>query len=243
MPTPADLVLLTIILVGYPLWDYYVSWPRTRARLESGDPAARAQLYRSAILVQWGAVALVVALWSTHLRMPQLLWLQTPARGWPFNAAVLVTALAAALLIAQAIAVAGASDDTRAALRPRLGYATPILPRTRVERRWFMALSITAGICEELIYRGFVVWALEPWLGLWLAAVASVVGFGAAHAYLGRQGVLRATLAAVVFAGSVLALGSLYPAMVLHAVIDMGAGLLGYELLREPVTIGVIQAV
>ena len=243
MPTPADLVLLTIILVGYPLWDYYVSWPRSKARLESGDPGARAQLYRGAILVQWSAVALVVALWSLHLRMPELLWLQPPMRGWPFNTAVVVTVLAATLMIGQAIAAARASDDVRAALRPRLGYAIPILPRTRVERRWFMALSVTAGICEELIYRGFVVWALEPWFGLWAAAVLSVLGFGAAHAYLGRQGVLRATLAAVVFAGSVLALGSLYPAMILHAVIDIGAGLLGYELLREPDTVSVIQPV
>ena len=233
MPTPADLVLLTIILVGYPLWDYYVSWPRARARLESGVPGARTKLYRSAMLTQWLAVALIVALWSFHLRSPELLWLQAPTHGWPLIAAIVVTVLAAALMIIQAIGAARSGDDVRAALRPKLGYAMPILPRTRAERRWFLGLSITAGVCEELIYRGFVVWALEPWLGLWGAAAASVAGFGIAHAYLGRQGVLRATLAALVFAASVLAVGSLYPAMLLHAIIDIGAGALGYELLRE----------
>jgi len=233
MPTPADLALLTIILVGYPLWDYYVSWPRAKARLDSGDPRARTQLYKGALTIQWLAAGVIVALWSVNLRLPELLWLQWPTPGWRLYTAIVVVVLAAALMAAQAIGAARASDDTRAALRPKLGYALPILPRTRRERRWFFALSITAGVCEELIYRGFVVWALEPWLGLWWASVASVVGFGVAHAYLGRPGVLRATLAGLVFSASVLALGSLYPAMFLHAVLDLGAGALGYELLRE----------
>jgi len=239
MPTPADLALLTIILVGYPLWDYYVSWPRAKARLDSGDPGARTHLYRSALAVQWLAAAVIVALWAVRLRSPELLWLQMPTPGWRLYTTIVVMILAAGLMAAQAIGAARASDDIRAALRPKLGYAIPILPRTRTERRWFVALSITAGVCEELIYRGFVVWALEPWLGLWWASAAGVVGFGAAHAYLGKPGVVRATIAAAVFSASVLALGSLYPAMFLHAVIDLGAGALGYELLREPAGVAV----
>jgi membrane protease YdiL (CAAX protease family) len=233
MPTPADLVLLTLILVGYPLWDYYVSWPKSKARLESGDPDARTRLYRGAMLMQWSATALIVALWGWRLRSPELLWLRMPTTGWPLAIALIVAVVATAFMLVQAIGVGRASDETRTALRPRLGYATPILPRTRTERRWFMALSITAGICEELIYRGFVVWALEPFFGLWFAALGSVIGFGVAHAYLGKQGVLRATLAGAVFAGVVLAVGSLVPGMFLHAIIDMGAGAVGYALLRD----------
>lgn len=232
MPTPADLVLLALILVGYPLWDYYVAWPRARAKLASGDPGARRWLYRTAMLTQWIAAGLVVALWVLYRRPAADLWLQHPT-GWRLAAAIAIALATIALMAGQVIGVARADDETRSSLRPKLDYAAAILPRTRRERAWFMALSATAGICEELIYRGFVVWALTPMLGLWPAALVSVAGFGIAHAYLGRQGVWRATLAGAVFAVAVVGLGSLYPGMILHGVLDMGAGALGYALLRD----------
>jgi len=31
------------------------------------------------------------------------------------------------------------------------------LPASRVERRWFVAVFLSAGICEEIIYRGFLI--------------------------------------------------------------------------------------
>lgn len=232
MPSLADLLLLALVLVGYPVWDYYVAWPRARARLEAGDPRARVQLYQAAILTQWMAAALVIALWIGNRRPAHDLWLALPG-GWRLAAGLTMAFLGIGLMAAQAAGASRASEETRVALRPRLAYALPILPRTIAERRWFMLLSLTAGACEELLYRGFVVWALAPWLGLWGAAAASVAGFGIAHAYLGRTGVLRATLAGVVFGAAALALGSLYPGMLLHAALDMGAGAVGYALLHE----------
>ena len=161
-----------------------------------------------------------------------MLFLQSPS-GWRLIASVVVTLVVAAFMAIQGVSAGRADETTRRALRPKLGYAIPILPRTAVERDWFMALSATAGLCEELIYRGFVVWALEPWLGLWGAAVASVAAFGVAHAYLGRQGMLRATLAGVVLGLIVLAFRSIYPAMILHVALDMGAGAVGFAVLRD----------
>ncbi|HJQ22023.1 MAG TPA: CPBP family intramembrane glutamic endopeptidase [Gemmatimonadaceae bacterium] len=184
------------------------------------------------MVVQWSAVAIVAALWMFYVREPSLLWLAMPSgwRLWTGLGAVVGVAL---LMTAQAVSASRADDDLRTELRPRLGYAIPILPRTVAERRWFMGLSLTAGICEELIYRGYVLWALTPWLGLWGAAVGSVAGFGIAHAYLGREGVVRATIAGAVFAVAVVGLHSLYPAMILHAALDVGAGAVGYVLLRD----------
>lgn len=232
MPTPADVALLLLILLGYPLWDYFVAWPKARARLASGDPHARRTLYRGAIRTQWLATGLVAALWIVNGRDTAHLWLRLPT-GWRLVAGAIAAILALALMIAQAIGVARADEETRAQIRPRLGYAAPILPRTLADRRWFMALSVTAGTCEELVYRGYVVWVLSPWVGVWGAAAVSVIGFGLAHSYLGRQGVIRATIAGAVFAVAVVGLRSLYPGMILHAVLDMGAGAVGYALLRD----------
>jgi hypothetical protein len=60
--------------------------------------------------------------------------------------------------------------------------------------------------------------------------------FTAGHAYQGRSGALRAALGGVFFTLLVLATGSLIPAMVLHALIDAGSGVIAWLVLRdEPV--------
>ena len=45
-----------------------------------------------------------------------------------------------------------------------------------------MPLCFTAGICEELLFRGYLVWVLKAWIGLGAAAGVIMVIFGLAHA-------------------------------------------------------------
>ena len=108
-------------------------------------------------------------------------------------------------------------------------------PHLAVEHR---QLALTAGFCEELLYRGYLVWCVAPWLGQLGGMAAIVLAFGVSHAYQGRKGAMRATLAGLVMAVIVLTSGSLIPAMIVHALIDIGGGTVGYLLQREeaPVT-------
>ena len=98
-----------------------------------------------------------------------------------------------------------------------------LLPRTPVERRMFAALAVTAGICEELLYRGFGLAALR-WVapGLGTAALIVITGaaFGFAHLYQGRMGVIATGLLGAYFAWIVIATGSLVPVILLHALLD-----------------------
>ena len=68
---------------------------------------------------------------------------------------------------------------------------------------------------------------------------AVVVVFGLTHIYLGRQGAIAATITGAVLAAIVLATGSLIPAMIAHALIDIASGLTGYLLLRDAESPGV----
>ncbi|MBO0746110.1 MAG: CPBP family intramembrane metalloprotease, partial [Candidatus Dormibacteraeota bacterium] len=90
-------------------------------------------------------------------------------------------------------------------------------------------LSITAGICEELLFRGLLPALLaallhepSPWLVILLAAAA----FGAAHAYQGVTGVVVTAILGAVLGFIYLGTGSLFLVMVLHALIDARVGLL-----------------
>jgi hypothetical protein len=103
------------------------------------------------------------------------------------------------------------------------------------ERRWFLALSLTAGVCEEFLYRGYFAWVLHWWLG-WTGAVAvGVALFGVAHAYQGRSGATRATLAGAFMGAVFLTTHWLVPAMIAHALVDVGSGMVGYEIFKSGV--------
>jgi membrane protease YdiL (CAAX protease family) len=121
-------------------------------------------------------------------------------------------------------------------LRAQLGELAKMLPHSQGELRWFIGASLTAGVCEEFLFRGYLIWAFTPVLGWWGAAVLSLLAFTAGHAYQGRPGALRAAIGGVFFTLLVLATGTLIPAMVLHALIDAGSGVIAWLVLRaEPV--------
>lgn len=108
--------------------------------------------------------------------------------------------------------------------------ARVILPLTRAEMLIWVALSVTAGICEEALYRGylqkqFIAITRSVPAGILLSAVL----FGMAHAY---QGLGQALQIAVLGAmGGVLAYWckSVRPGMIAHALQDVLGGLMRHS--------------
>lgn len=122
----------------------------------------------------------------------------------------------------------------------RIGYSeSPVLrqllPRTAGEKRMFAALSVAAGLGEETAYRGYLIMALGPLIGVGGAAVLSSVVFGVLHVYQGWLGIPRTALMGGLLAWGFLASGSLWPAIVAHTAIDVVAGIvLGERLVGPP---------
>jgi hypothetical protein len=101
-----------------------------------------------------------------------------------------------------------------------------LLPQTRRERRLFVGLSFSAGIGEELAYRGYAYQAVQLLgLGPWGAALISSVPFAFLHAYQGPVGILRTGTMGFILAVPVVMTGSLLPSMAAHALIDLLIGL------------------
>jgi hypothetical protein len=118
-------------------------------------------------------------------------------------------------------------------VRPKLAYAEPLLPHTPEERRLFWLVSVTAGACEELFYRGFLIWFLMAWMRPLMAVLVSSAIFGLGHIYMGWAQAPKTALLGLLLAFVALSSASLWPAMLLHAVIDWNSGELGYRVMRE----------
>lgn len=100
-----------------------------------------------------------------------------------------------------------------------------LLPSTRAEWPGFASLAITAGVCEELLFRGFVTWAIGHWLpSAWETLLVQGALFGLAHAYQGTRGVLTTGAVGVFMGLLVWITGSLWAPMILHAAMDLQAG-------------------
>jgi membrane protease YdiL (CAAX protease family) len=112
----------------------------------------------------------------------------------------------------------------RKALEVQLEPVAALLPRTPAERWVFALLALTAGICEEVLYRGFGLAALRwaaPGLGHPPLIAITAIAFGMAHLYQGGRGVALTGLAGAYLAWIAISAGSLVPVMVLHAILDL----------------------
>jgi membrane protease YdiL (CAAX protease family) len=231
MPGIADLSFAFVFAVLWPLWNHFVDWPRHLRAIAAGDATARTRLYRRTIVEQWALTAVAVALTVMAARPVLTLGLVLPT-GWRLGLG-LALPLAYALLGFSQVGTIAARPKALAAVRRQVLPLRPLLPHTARDWRWFAPLAVTAGICEELLFRGYLVWLLTPWLGLGGAAATSVVIFGVAHGYQGVTFGVRAFLAGIAMAALALATGSVLPGMVLHALVDLVGGRAGYLAMRE----------
>jgi uncharacterized protein len=104
--------------------------------------------------------------------------------------------------------------------------ARKLVPKNRKERIAFLAVALTAGFCEEFLYRGWLLGLAGSALkSIWLGLLISSVFFGVAHLYQGRGGVIKTGIAGLVFGLIYIASGSLLPGQILHALLDLNNGL------------------
>jgi uncharacterized protein len=109
-----------------------------------------------------------------------------------------------------------------------------LLPRTYAEMVVWAVLSVTAGFCEELIFRGYL---QRQFLALTqnpaFAVVLQAAVFGAAHLYQGWKGALEITIYGGLFGALAVWRKSLRPGMIQHAAQDSFSGILGSLAIRH----------
>lgn len=225
----ADCVLLALLIL-YPLVEWRWYWPRVSRAIRAGIPGARMSFYRNTIAGEWFAALYVLALWFVWRRSWSALWLDAirPLRFF-FGCLLALGVITFFVLQIRKVQKALARPGVAASLRQKLAFAYALAPQTAPERRAFWLVAITAGVCEEMIYRGFLMWLVAHWTGLIPAAVISSIVFGFSHIYLGVAQVPRTAAVGFVLVLIVLASGSLLPAILIHAAIDLNSGEIAFR--------------
>jgi membrane protease YdiL (CAAX protease family) len=228
----AAVVVAAYLVVGEPVVGR-VLHRRFEGRLRT-DPSARRSFYRRLLVLEWGLALLALVIWLSAPGVGAAqVGLGLP-RQWPGPVTGLVVVLVLVFVLVSTRALRGgvlleAPAAVRRAGEGRHseppGQATlDLLPRTAGERRLFTLVGITAGVCEEWLYRGFflaVVAALSGGPPTWVLVLVAAGAFGLAHAYQGRAGVVTTALLGGVMAGLYLQTGSLLLPVLLHAAIDL----------------------
>jgi membrane protease YdiL (CAAX protease family) len=193
----------------------------------------RLSLYASTIGFQWLAVGVVA--WRARARglTPEELGLVVHGR-WR----ILITAMvgAATLGTLQWFNLRRMGRSSAKARKFLEMLAERILPQSRVELLPYLGLAVTAGLCEEFLYRGFAMAALtRSGLPVWGVVLLSSLLFGLAHLYQGRGGIVSTLIIGTVFGTARIAYDGLLPVMLWHFAVDAVAGVAGPKYLVRAV--------
>jgi hypothetical protein len=111
--------------------------------------------------------------------------------------------------------------------------AAPLLPQTWAEVTAFVVLAVTAGFCEEFIFRGYLQRQFLAWTGTtWIAIALQAIVFGSAHFYQGWRGVITITIYGALFGILASLRKSLRPGMIQHAGQDSFSGIVVFVLTK-----------
>jgi len=221
---PWDFWLIFLILGALLPWRGYARMRQLMA-LPEVTSRDRIKMYLATIVFQWLLAATVA--WRAFSRGLTLRELAIRGGTRP---SVIIAAICGAVLIGAAhwANVRRMSRSNHPNLERLRALGVRLFPRSSSELTLFILLSLTAGICEEFLFRGFVMAAmLRAGLATWLVVILSSTMFGLAHLYQGKGGSVGTGILGTVFALVRIAYHSLLPAVVLHAALDVVAGIAG----------------
>ena len=213
-------VLLVVVLLGISLAGVHAH-PHIAA-----THATRIASY--AFTLGWEWLLLAFVYWGLRMRgvpLRRLLGVPRPgvhAWGTDIGIALLFWLASAATLAACTLLLRFAHLSPESIRRAIVSIA----PASAGELAMWVTLSISAGICEELLFRGYLQQQFTLLTrNLWIGAGLSALVFGFAHGYQGVSGVLLITLYGAFFSALAYRRQSLRAGMLAHAWQDSFSGI------------------
>ncbi len=223
LPAPRSLVagashtiFLLAVIAAWSAWGYFGA-----SRMRTAQNPHRAGMYVLTVLWEWSVVAYIA--WGAKRHGSSLReiiggrWnnLKDFLKDVAIAAGFWLIALAVLLCTALALHATKGGQSIRF-----------LLPQNQLEIFLWILTSVTAGICEEVIFRGYFQRQFSAWTGNVSAGVLlSAAAFGAGHIYQGRRSAIIILVYGLLFGILAEFRKSLRPGMITHAWHDGFAGL------------------
>jgi membrane protease YdiL (CAAX protease family) len=213
--------VLLLILFGIAAYGAYAQATSHASHQLVQHRGSALPLYLSLIAAEWGLLRFVVygGLRRTNTSLRDLIGARWG--GWRDvlrDVAIALLAWAGWSAVETLAAHALGPDSAK-------GIAT-LLPRSVPEIAVWVLLSLSAGFCEEVVFRGYLQRQFHALSGnAFLALVAQAVVFGVSHGYQGLRNVVVISVFGIVYGVLASWRRSLRPGMVLHAWTDVIGGL------------------
>lgn len=207
--------LLALLLAG-------ISFLSARQVQRPGLTAHHTTRYLIGMAFEW--IMLLLTWWGLRLRrvsLSELLGFRRGLRAFAEDIAAAIIFWIMAMIILAAVGIG---------LR-LLHFSSPqkaiaaLAPRNAVEMLLWIALSLSAGFCEETVFRGYFLRQFaSPRHRLWFGVLVSSLLFGISHGYEGASGMIAITAFGALFCALAIARNSLRPGMIAHAWHDIFTG-------------------
>lgn len=180
--------------------------------------------YLATLAWEWVLAALV--LWGIHMRRVPLRQLLGARRSTPRDwrddiilaAAFWIASVAVLTVIGIIFKLAHLSTPQKMLMQ--------LAPQNALELLLWVVLSISAGICEELVFRGYLLQQFaRASRSIWAGIAISSLLFGVAHGYERASGMIAITIYGALFCVLTIKRGSLRPGMMAHAWHDIFSGI------------------
>jgi len=226
-----DAWLLCLVLAGLVPFHGVLAYGRLKSGPDPIPTATKLRLYATIIAMEWALVALTFAVLRHH-------GLTLGDVGQRLgNPAITLSATVVGFLGLAALTALNARQIRRAEreeLERSVERARKFVPVGSTEVAAFALVALTAGICEEILYRGWLVTFLGAFFGsIWIGVVVAAVLFGLGHAYQGWKGIMATGILGVLFGAIFVGVKSLVPGQALHAAIDIVNGVLAGGIVKR----------
>jgi membrane protease YdiL (CAAX protease family) len=226
-----DHFLILMLFLVQPIHGW-LSFRRYLRKIAAGEPADRPRLYRETLILEWVFLAVLLAVFFGLSRDLSTLGFVS-AGGTGFWICAVLLAGGSIAMILSTKSVRQLSQSARDEQRAAFGDLGHFLPQNDEDLVGFYRVSVTAGIVEEIVFRGFVLWYLSFFMPLWPAVLVSSVVFGLAHSYQGLSGMIRVALIGLAFGALFVFSGSIWLPIVGHILVDVLQGRQLREVYRD----------
>lgn len=209
-------------MVLYSLWES----DKSKVAVLAGRKTKLA-MYRETILFLWVPTSALMILLTLDIVSAQRLGLGWQ-NSWGNWAGVLLVVASVAYVIWHARSIQPGTPQYQQ-LFDAMQTHSWLMPSNKRELYWFTGgVSMSAGICEELLFRGFFLAVFADLMGVWVSLLLGSFLFGLCHLYQGWANVLRTGVIGLVLGIIYVLTESLWVVISLHALMDIFGGVLGY---------------